>query len=68
MGLDGEYDGRVIEEQPADADDFDKYKAPYQAAECLVCLPKKALGALLKDASVIDALFQLVYGKVMKRT
>ena len=58
----------MIEEQPVDADDFDKYKAPYQAAECLVCLPKNALGALLKDASVIDALFQLVYGKIMKRT
>lgn len=58
----------MIEEQPADADDFDRYKAPYQAAECLVCLPKAAQLSLMKDASVIDALFQLVYGKIMKRT
>lgn len=58
----------MIEEQPADADDFDKYKAPYQAAECFGVSAQECAGALLKDASVIDALFQLVYGKIMKRT
>ena len=59
---------RVIEEQAEDADDFDKYKAPYQAAECLICLPKASLAELLQDSSVIGSLFGLIKDKNLKKT
>ena len=55
----------MIEEQAEDADDFDKYKAPYQAAECL---PKASLAELLQDSSVIGSLFGLIKDKDLKKT
>lgn len=58
----------MIEEQAEEADDFDKYKAPYQAAECLICLPKASLAELLQDSSVIGSLFELIKDKDLKKT
>ena len=58
----------MIEEQGEEADDFDKYKAPYQAAECLICLPKASLAELLQDSSVIGSLFELIKDKDLKKT
>ena len=58
----------MIEDQSDAEDDFDKFKAPYQAAECLVCLPVKNLEILLKDESVIAGLFDLIREKELKKT
>lgn len=58
----------MIEDQSNAEDDFDQYKAPYQAAECLVCLPQKKLESLLKDESVIAGLFDLIKNKELKKT
>ena len=59
---------RVIESQPADGDEFDVYKAPYQAAECLCCLPPDCVKDMLSSESVIDTLFSLMDNKVMRKT
>ena len=58
----------VVEEQALDADDFDRYKAPYQAAECLCDLPKNALMDLLESEEVIETLFSLINDKTLKKT
>ena len=58
---------RIIE-NPVEDDDFGLYKAPYQAAECLCCLPRKEIMALLQNECVIEALFELMNNKVMKKT
>ena len=59
---------RVIENHPVDGDEFDIYKAPYQATECLCCLPPDCIKDLLSSESVIDTLFSLMDNKVMKKT
>ena len=58
----------VVEEQAQDADDFDRCKAPYQAAECLCDLPKNALMDLLESEEVIETLFSLINDKTLKKT
>lgn len=59
---------RVIETQPADADEFGHFKAPYQAAECLCDLEKEALIDLLKCDEVVETLFDLVNDKLLTKT
>lgn len=58
----------VIEKQDENGDDFDRFKAPYQAAECLCCLPAKYINTLLENECVIDTLFDLMDNKIMMKT
>ena len=58
----------VIEKQDENGDDFDRFKAPYQAAECLCCLPAKNINILLENECVIDTLFDLMDNKIMMKT
>ena len=58
---------RIIE-NPVEDDDFGLYKAPYQAAECLCCLPPDCVKDMLSSESVIDTLFSLMDNKVMRKT
>ena len=59
---------RVVETQPAEADEFGRYKAPYQAAECLCDLPKNAMIEVLQSEEVIDTLFDLINDKMLTKT
>ena len=58
----------VIEKQDENGDDFDRFKAPYQAAECLCCLPANCISTLLENECVIETLFDLLDNKVMMKT
>lgn len=58
----------VIEKQDENGDDFDRFKAPYLAAECLCCLPSNCLAELLQNECVIDAVFELMNNKTLLKT
>ena len=68
----GRYASEVLadgfETQPAEADEFGRYKAPYQAAECLCDLPKNAMIEVLQSEEVIDTLFDLINDKMLTKT
>ena len=55
-------------EEPSDVDEFARYKAPYQAAECIACFPHKDLLDVAQDEEVVKGLFSMIEGKSMDKT